>query len=163
MSKTRRSRGLTEKTPHSNDPEKLKQIHAHCVSKAWMQLTYARSSGFELCDEDGTFNPVGMWVRKPGGKIEQVRGQCSFEHLPDWQGCPFGESKPYGVLQPPSLEKIEKLLEMDAEKEFTNAVIIESAEFEQRDEPEASLESPELEASMKRLDALLKKRKEKKQ
>ena len=98
----------------------LKRLHGHCVSLAFMQLTYAASKDFELCDENGEPNPIGKFYRSMKlGTVKPVKGQCSFEFLPDgesnpdWDGCPFGTSNKMNVLNPPTLEAIEKYLDVE--------------------------------------------------
>lgn len=129
---------------NSTDEAEIKSLHTHCVSKGYMQLTYASSKDFELCDEDGTPNPIGMFYRsKRTAKIKPIRGQCSFEFLPGgernqaWKGCPYGEdpNKMRVLPPPPPLEELEA--------RFDGPVIVEAG-------------NNELAESVRRLDMLLK-------
>ena len=122
-------------------PPKGDEAHRHCVSKGWMQMSYSRSFDYELCDSDGTYNPVGRFVRtKRTGEVREVRGQCSWELLddgrpnPDWEGCPYGDTKE-NVLPVPDEQRIMSLVDDEVEPE----------------------PSSEIDEALARLDALLNK------
>lgn len=70
-------------------------IHRHCFGPHWMRIAYGASSDFEVCDADGTPNPNGDYYRSIAReRVKRLRGQCSFEFLPNgdrdpnWAGCP---------------------------------------------------------------------------
>lgn len=116
MKRTRRKQDQIKQQLPTN-PEELAFLHRFCVSVKGMQESYARSSDFELCDADGNRNPIGKFVRSVRtGRIKEVRGQCGMEFLsngepnPVWQGCPYMLSSKTTVLPPPSIEKIDALL-----------------------------------------------------